>query len=101
MVKNIVEGSEKTDNLEDDYIYPPSISWKLDFGDSGLAVKNIQIKASVKQFTEEYGLTNPEDIGSEPVTFQIIGDKESQVDEQICLGGNKRQRVVVQLLTTI
>ncbi len=93
-MKDVSEGTEKADNVEDDHVFPPSISWKLDFGDSGLAIKNIQIKASVKQFSEEYGLVNPEDIDSdtdfEPVTFQIVGDKESHVDEQIYLGGNER-----------
>ena len=82
------DDTEKMDHGQD--VFPPSISWKLDFGGSGLAIKSIQIKASVKQrrqqqLTDAYDLSDPED--DELVTFQLTGDKESLVDEQVYLGG--------------
>lgn len=62
---------------------------------------NIKIKASVKQYTEEHGIVNPEDIDSEPVTFHIKGDEESMVDEQIYLGGRYYTDNVVHECTCI
>ncbi len=87
----INNGSEKSDHQLTGHQFPPSISWKLDFGGSGLAIKNIQIKASVKQYTEQAGMTLPDDgdddDDNEAVTFQITGDEESMVDRQVYLGG--------------
>ena len=85
----INNGSEKTDHQLTGHQFPPSISWKLDFGGSGLAIKNIQIKASVKQYTEQSGMTLPDDDDNneEDVTFKIAGDEESMVDRQVYLGG--------------
>ena len=65
-------------------MFPPSVSWKLDFSESGLAIKNIKIKARFKQSSQE----DASDLyDEESVTFNICGDKDSQVDEQVYLGG--------------
>ena len=70
---------KELDKLEDVFLFPPSITWKLDFSDCGLAIKSILIKARAVE--------DNEDSEGRGVSFDLQGDAESHVDEQIFLGG--------------
>ena len=68
---------EDDDELSHDYFsFPPSISWKLDFSDCGLAIMSAKIKAK----TLGHGVDNT-------VSFEVMGENGSLVDNSIRLGG--------------
>lgn len=70
------------DDDDDVFVTPSSISWRLDFSDSGLAIKSIVIKARHPTYSID------DDVDDEDyVTFTIEGDHESGIKRDITLGG--------------
>lgn len=70
---------EEDDELSHEFFsFPPSISWKLDFSNCGLAVKSVKIKAK----TLGYGI-------DDSVSFEVMGENGSVVDDHIHLGGGR------------
>ena len=70
------------DDDDDVFVTPSSISWRLDFSDSGLAIKSVVIKARQPTYSID------DDVDDEDhVTFTIEGDCESGIKTDITLGG--------------